>query len=119
MLRNLPVLLDGYKLMVTEDPTVKMYEKDGKQVLATDAEGASLYTVTLFVKPPADSSGRMGKGMEVKVTLETDPGEVGEGSRVELVNPRISQWEIDGRAGVSWRATGVKPASPQRAVTAA
>ena len=50
------------------------------------------------------------------MTLETDPGEgFEEGMRVELVNPRVSAYQMtldDGRelSGVSLKATGLIPA---------
>jgi hypothetical protein len=120
MLRNLPVLLEGYRLMVAEEPMIKTREENGRDVPVTDRDGATLFTVSVFVKPPADEKGRSGKGLEVKVTLETEPGEEIEyASPVELINPRISQWEMDGRAGVAWKATGVKLVRPQRAASAA
>ncbi|GAB3901483.1 hypothetical protein ACFQ1S_04320 [Kibdelosporangium lantanae] len=122
MLRNIPVVLEGYKVQVTEAPTVKMFEENGKQVVATDSrDGATLYVVSLFVKPlPDPNTGRTGKGAEIKVTLETDPGqEIEDGDRVQLINPRVSYWENDGRSGMSWRATGLKPVVSTRASSAA
>lgn len=116
-MRNIPVLLEGYKLQVTEAPSTKMFEQDGQQVVATDrATKATLFVVSLFVKPlPDPQTGRAGKGEEIKVTLETDPGDqVQEGDRVELIQPRISFWEVDGRSGLSWRAAGITPVSAGR-----
>lgn len=111
-MRNIPVLLDGFKVQVTEAPTTKMYEDNGKQVVAVDAvTKATLFVVSLFVKPlPDPQTGRSGKGEEVKVTLETDPGDaITEGMRVELINPRVSHWQNDKGAGMSWRASGITP----------
>ena len=116
-MRNIPVLLEGYKLQVTEAPVVKTFEQDGRQVVSTDRDGVQLYVVSLFVKPlPNPQTGRAGKGEEIKVTLETDPGEgIEEGDRVELINARISFWEVDGRAGLAWRASGITPVNVGRA----
>lgn len=118
MLKNIPVELSGHKVQVTEAPMIKMYEDDnGKQTVATAfGSDAALFVVSVFLKPLPDANGRSGKGAEVKVTLETDPGEVAEGSRVELINPRVSHYEFsdkDGRSlsGLSWKATGLKPAA--------
>jgi hypothetical protein len=115
MLRNIPVELSGYKVLVTEDPAVKTREgKNGVAEVVTDYAGATQYVVALFLKPLPNEQGRTGKGAEIKCTLETDPGDVvSEGDRIELINPRVSHWEneIDGRqmSGLAWRATGVKP----------
>nr|WP_051110060.1 hypothetical protein [Saccharomonospora halophila] len=113
-MRNIPVLLDGYKLLVSEEPQVKMRENDkGEPEVVTDWQGATQYVVVLFAKPKAVDGRPAGKGSEIRVTLETEPHEeIPEGSRVELVNPRVSHWEseLGGRtmSGLSWRATGVK-----------
>ncbi len=114
MLRNIPVLLDGYKLMVSEDPQVKTRENaNGESEVVTDWQGVPQYTVALFAKPLPVDGKPGGKGAEIRVTLETEPGEeISEGVRVELVNPRVSHWEneLGGRmmSGLSWKATGLK-----------
>ncbi|UVS78383.1 YdcP family protein [Actinokineospora sp. UTMC 2448] len=117
-MRNIPVLLENFKFQVVEAPTTKMTEKDGRQSVAVDKQtGATLFVVALFAKPlPDPETGRAGKGEEIKVTLETDPGdEIVEGMRVELINPRITFWENEGRSGLAWRASGVTPATAVRA----
>ena len=120
MLRNIPVVLEGFKLRVAEEPTVKMREENGKQVLATDQQGASLFVVALFAKPlPDPVTGRAGKGEEIRVTLETEPSGIEEGDRVELVNARVSHWENEGRSGLAWRATGLKLVAAPSADSAA
>ncbi|MDQ3406201.1 MAG: hypothetical protein M3548_22875 [Actinomycetota bacterium] len=116
-MKNIPVELSGHKVQVTEAPTMKMKQDDktGESTVATSFNGETLFVVSVFVKPLPDANGRVGKGSEVKVTLETDPGEIAEGSRVELINPRVSHWEMsgDGRtsSGLSWKASGLKPAA--------
>lgn len=117
-MRNIPVLLDGFKFVVVEPVGPKMVEKDGRQTVAVDKQtNATLFLVVLFAKPlPDPETGRAGKGEEIKVTLETDPGEeITEGMRVELINPRVTHWENEGRSGLSWRASGVTPATVMRA----
>ncbi|MDU0290725.1 hypothetical protein [Saccharothrix longispora] len=119
-LSNIPVLLDGYTLQVTEIPTVKMRidEQSKQEVPATDREGAQLFTVRLFAKPPAGPTGRRGKGDEIAVTLTTDPGDgFEEGDRVELVDPTVSMWSNDFGAGLSFRAVALVPRA--RSVAAA
>lgn len=109
-MRNIPVNLGGYKLMVTEGPTQKTRERDGVTEIVTDPRTeAVLYTVSLFAKAKGQ------KGEEIKVTLETDPGdEVEDGSLVELIEPRVSPYEfVNGQgekiSGIAFRAVGVKP----------
>ncbi|QUH05400.1 hypothetical protein HUO13_35600 [Saccharopolyspora erythraea] len=115
MLKNIPVLLEAHKARVVEDPTLKMIEKDGQMVPATDPrDGSQQWVVMLYIKPRPTADGRpAGKGSEVKLTLETEPGEeIEDGVVVELINPRVSHWEneFNGRtmSGLSWRATGIK-----------
>lgn len=110
MLKNIPVLLNGYKLQVTEEPTVKMRQDDqGNEIVATDFQGATQYVIYVFAKPLDENGKPRGKGEEIKVTVETEPGDVDGGDRVEFVNPRVSHWQNDFGTGLSWKATGVKP----------
>ncbi|MFD7657904.1 hypothetical protein ACFV4N_28360 [Actinosynnema sp. NPDC059797] len=111
-LSNIPVLLDGYTLQITEVPTLKMRmdEQTKQEVPATDRDGAQLFVVRLFAKPPAGPSGRRGKGDEIAVTLTTDPGDgFEEGDRVDLVDPTVSMWSNDFGAGLSFRAVALVP----------
>lgn len=113
MLKNVPVMLEGYKLRVTEEPALKTYTTDGgAQEIAVDpTTKTNLFVVSLLMKQRATESRSAGKGFEVKVTLEADPGEVDEGQLVELIQPRISQWSMNGREGVAVRAAGLSPVS--------
>ncbi len=110
MLKNVPVVLEGYKLRVAEDPDVKKYTNEtGKEEIQTDNNGAPMYEMPLYMRARPVEGQRTAKGFEVKVTLETEPGpDVVEGEVVELINPRISEWARNNRNGVSMRATGVK-----------
>ncbi|SDP96616.1 hypothetical protein SAMN04487905_1216 [Actinopolyspora xinjiangensis] len=110
---NVPVVLDGYKLQVTEDPVLKMrQDENGNDVAVTDREGVQQYVVMVFGKPRGQDGRPNGRGVEVKVTLETEPGEdITSGATVELINPRLSYWTNDNgkhRCGIAYRATGVK-----------
>jgi hypothetical protein len=117
-MRDLPVILEQYKLTVVEPPAPKMREDDkGKQVVVTDAEGATLFVVSLFAKLQVQRGERAPKGEEIKVTLETDPGDgFPEDTRVKLINPRINAYQIEnnGRvtSGISFKAAGLSPAGP-------
>ncbi len=103
MLRNIPTLLDGYKQLISEPVEVKTFEdENGTRQVATDYQGVTLHVVSLFLKPLPRDGRPQGKGAEVKVTLETEPTEeIPDGARVELINPRVSYWEREGRSGLS------------------
>jgi hypothetical protein len=111
-MRDIPVMLDGYKLTVVDPPAPKVRE-DGTVV--TNRDGVTQFVVSLFAKLRAQPGVRAPKGEEIKVTLETDPGEgFGEDMRVELISPRISAYQIDtpdGRtlSGISFKAMGLTP----------
>ncbi|GAA3044453.1 YdcP family protein [Actinokineospora globicatena] len=126
MLKNIPVELSGHRVRVEEAPTMKMYEDEDTKVqtVAKDFHGAPLYVVSVFLKPLPGPDGRTGKGAEIKVTLETDPGdEFSVGDVVELINPRVSHWERTSKgrttSGLSWKATGIKPVGAAQVASAA
>ena len=114
-MQNIPVVLDGYRMTVVEPPAPKVRE-DGSFV--TNREGVRQFVVHLFAKVRPGPDGRAPKGEEIKVTLETDPGEgFEEGARVALVNARVSPYEITGDngrtvSGLSFRAVALAPAVP-------
>jgi hypothetical protein len=114
--RDLPVILDGYKLTIVEPPAPKMRDDgNGNLVPVTDRQNARMFVVSLFAKQRVQPGQRAPKGEEIKVTLETDPGEgFGEDARVALVNPRINAYEIrDGErtiSGIAFKAAGLAPA---------
>lgn len=113
-MRDIPCDLGGYTLMVTEAPEIKTFEKDGKTEIVIDqATKAQMYVISVFAKrrPTPD---RKFKGEEIKVTIETDPGELDTGTYIELINCRVSPYNMksdsgDTIAGISFRATGVTP----------
>ncbi|GAA3218376.1 hypothetical protein GCM10017691_01140 [Pseudonocardia petroleophila] len=116
-MRDIPVVLDGYKLTVVEPPAPKMREDgNGGWLPVTNRDGVTQFVVSLFAKLRTAPGQRPQKGEEIKVTLETDPGEgFGEDSRVALVNARINAYQIDspdGRSisGISFKALSLAPA---------
>jgi len=91
-MRDLPVDLGGYTLIVSEAPSVKKREQDGQTIEVVDRlTNTKMFTVSLFAKLRAEGpGGRRAKGEEIRVTLETDPGEgFDEGASVALVNARV------------------------------
>lgn len=107
-MKNMPIVLNGYRLMLTELPTLKTREVGGQTEVVIDRETkAQLFVATLFMKARGE------KGEEVRVTLETDPGDgFDEGDIVDLVDPRASFYSFRNdkggiTAGVAYRATGL------------
>jgi hypothetical protein len=110
-MRNIPVDLSGYRLMVSEDPEMKTRKVDGRDEVVTDRDtGATKFTVALLVKTKGQ------KGEEIRVTLDSDPGEgfsEEEGTRVELIDPRVSPYSFKNDrgetvSGLAWGAAGMK-----------
>jgi hypothetical protein len=108
-MRDIPVVLTGWRLMVTEEPALKTREVDGASEIVTDRDGVSQFVVSVFAK----SKGQ--KGEEIRVTLSTDPGEGFEdGTLVELVGATVSPYSFKNAkgetvSGLAWRAMGLKP----------
>jgi len=124
-MRDIPVVLSGYKCTVVDPPVPKTRDDGaGGQVVVTDRNGVTQFVVSLFVKQRVAAGERAPKGEEIKVTLATDPGPgFDEDTRVELVDPRISPYQIDspdGRSisGLAFKAVGLKPATPAPLPTA-
>ena len=118
-MKNLPVVLDGYKLTVVDAPAPKTREyANGAQIPVTDRDGVTQFVVSLFAKLQVGPGERAPKGEEIKVTLTTDPGnEFPEDARVQLIDPRINPYSIesgDGRtvSGIAFKAMGLRPAHP-------
>jgi hypothetical protein len=109
-MRNIPINLGGYRLMISEAPTMKTRKgKNGQDEVVTDNDGVTKFVVSLFAKIKGQ------KGEEIKVTLATDPGDgFDEGELVELVNPVASPYSFKNDrdetvAGIAFSAAGLKP----------
>ena len=118
-MRDLPVVLSGYKCTVVDPPGPKTRDDgSGNPVTVTDRNGVVQFVVSLFVKQRVQPGERSPKGEEIKVTLATDPGPgFEEDTRVELIAPRINSYQIDtedGRSisGLAFKALGLKAATP-------
>ncbi|GDY28766.1 hypothetical protein [Gandjariella thermophila] len=107
-MRDIPVNLGGFKLRITEEPSMKMRERDGQKEPVT-VDGVRQFTVSLFAKRPGQ------KGEEIRVTLPADPGEgFEEGDLVELIDATVSPYSFtNGRgetvSGMAFKAAGLKP----------
>lgn len=109
-MRNIPINLGGYRLMIAEPPTMKTRKgKSGQEEIVTDDEGVTRFVVSLFAKIKGQ------KGEEIRVTLATDPGEgFDDGDFVELVEPTLSPYAFKNDsgetvAGIAFSAKGLKP----------
>jgi hypothetical protein len=119
--RDLPVIMEQYRLTIVDPPGPKLRE-DGS--VMTDRQGATQFVVSLFAKLQAQPGQRVPKGEEIKVTLETDPGDgFHEGMRVALVNPRINHFQMENKddngrvrvtSGISFKAGALVPAAAPR-----
>ena len=91
-MRDIPVVLSGYKLTVVEPPAPKTRDDgNGGQIAVVDRQGVTQFVVSLFAKLRVQPGERAPKGEEIKVTLATDPGEgFGEVTRVELVDALLN-----------------------------
>ena len=119
-MKNLPVDLRGFKLMVTEAPEMKTrVDRETGQVTPVTEYGSDepQFVVVLFAKAKeVGASGRRDKGEEIKVTLPRDPGEgIEEGMLVELSGATVSPYEIKNDAGyitmsgLSYKARTIVP----------
>ncbi|WP_337826558.1 hypothetical protein [Pseudonocardia sp. UM4_GMWB1] len=118
-MRDLPVVLDGFKLTVVEPPAPKTrQDANGADVPVTDRDGVAQFVVSLFAKLQVQAGQRAPKGEEIKVTLTADPGEgFGEDTRVQLIDAKINPYSIespDGRtvSGIAFKAMGIKHSAP-------
>jgi hypothetical protein len=123
-MRDIPVDLARFRLMVSEEPAVKMKRvegsKTGEQEPAVNTRtGEVQYAVSIFVKAQGE------RGEEIRLTLPADPGEgFAEGSLVELVAPSVSYFKFKNErgedvSGISFRAEGLKPVRVGKASAAA
>ncbi|MGA6165162.1 hypothetical protein [Amycolatopsis magusensis] len=109
-MRNIPVNLSGYRLRISEPPAMKMRKKDGREEVVTDGTtGEAKFAVALFVKAANQ------KGEEIRVTLDSDPGEsFEEGQVVELIDAQVSPYSFKNDknetvSGIAFSAMGIKP----------
>ena len=121
-MQDIPVNLGGFKLIVSEEPAMKMREdrETGEMVPVTDRQKVTQFVVSLFAKPIPTPGQMPRKGEEIRVTLSSDPGEgFEEGMRVELINAVANLYSMPDRedprkiasAGLWFKADGLKPAA--------
>jgi hypothetical protein len=117
---EIPVLLSAYKLSIVEPPCPKTKQTDdGRETVVVNRDGVTQFVVSLFAKLRPVEGRRSRKGAEVRVTLETDPGDgFPEGAEVELISPRVRAYQMGSgenmRSGLSFKAAGLTPAHTPR-----
>lgn len=115
-MQDIPINLGGYRLLVTEAPSMKMRENAaGELEPVVNRSGEMQYVVSLFAKPASQPGQRAAKGEEIRVNLPGEPAEeCPEGTYVELVGAVVNTYEVrgdEGRVsfGLWFKAQGVKP----------
>lgn len=117
-MKDLPVVLTGYSLMLSEPIAPKMKTgDDGVARQSVSWDKVPLFQAVMFAKPDfIDGQQRQGKGEEIRVTLACDPGDGFEpGDYVQLVSPTVSHYLIDDKqkgrvtAGLLFNALGLTP----------
>lgn len=98
-------------LMCVVAPEVKTDPTSGEVKL--DRDGRRQWVVGVAVREPGSR-----KPVVVDVTTGTEPRGIGEGSPVRLMGLTASQWEMEGRSGISWKADEVLPAANPAAAPA-
>lgn len=103
-LKNLP--LDAAKLgpalCIAVAPKTDL---DGVQRI--DKDGVATWTVSVAVAPPDG-----GRAAMLEVAVPGEPVGLGMGMQVSFVNLEGFFWEMNGRAGIAFRADAVVPAPP-------
>ncbi|SDT11939.1 hypothetical protein SAMN05216371_1331 [Streptomyces sp. TLI_053] len=103
-LKNLP--LDAARLGVALCVSVEAKTDPETGVIKTDRDGKAVWAVGVAVRP----EGRKTALIEVSVTGEPSGIEVGQ--VVSLVGLEAFWWEMNGRAGLAYRAESVVAAPP-------
>jgi hypothetical protein len=96
-----------FGLICVSEPKAKTAFGTGEPSIDQDS-GQPLYVVGLSVR--VDDARR---AEFIEVTVIGEPRGVTEGTRVRLVGLTARKWEIDGRAGESYRAAAVLPAGSE------
>lgn len=91
-------------LMCVVGPEVKTDPTTGE--VKTDRDGRRQWVIGVAVREPGSR-----RPTVIDVTTGTEPQGIGEGSPVRLMGLTASQWEMEGRSGLSWKADEVLPAS--------
>jgi hypothetical protein len=103
-------------LMCVVAPELKTDPTSGE--IKLDRDGKRQWVIGVAVREPGSR-----RPTVIEVTTLTEPERIGEGSPVRLMGLTASQWEMEGRSGISWKADevllGAAPAAPVAAAAPA
>ncbi len=91
-------------VMCVVAPEVKTDPTSGE--VKVDKDGRRLFVVGVALREPGSR-----KPSVIEVTTATEPRGIGEGVPLRLMGLTASQWEMEGRSGISWKADEVLPAA--------
>ncbi|MEO3854626.1 hypothetical protein [Acrocarpospora sp. B8E8] len=109
-MRNIPVDLSALAFIVAGEPEPKIVDRATGEV-KKDAEGRDLYTIPLLPKPNDD---RRNPVIVVTFPSENFPT-IPEGVQVRPVGLAAFFWQMNGRAGLGFRAESIVPAQARAA----
>jgi len=105
--RNIPVDVSGLSFMVAGEPEPKILDRDTGEI-KTDREGRELYTIPLLPKPNDDR-----RNPVIMVTFPSvDAPNIPEGAQVRPVGLAAFFWQMNGRAGMGFRAEAIRVVDP-------
>ncbi|MGW6242140.1 SCO3933 family regulatory protein [Streptomyces sp. NPDC055037] len=95
-------------LMVVVPPEPRVVPDTGE--IRKDREGNSIYVTGVSVRQTGTRRADV-----IEVATPGEPSGLAEGMRVHVADLVAVAWEIDGRKGTSFRASGIAPAAPAQA----
>jgi hypothetical protein len=112
-MRSIPVRDSAFAgLVCVMAPEAKLLDMDTGEVKKDRRSGQTVWTVGVCAMRGRDSS-------VIQIAVVGEPGGLGVGMPVRVVDLEATPWERDGRSGIAWRAEKVLPAvAPSPAPTA-
>lgn len=103
-MRNIPVDITNLEFTVAGEPEAKLVDRATGEV-KRDAEGRELYTIPLLPKPNDDR-----RNPVIMVTFPSvDFPDIPQGIQVRPVGLSVFFWQMNGRAGMGFRAEAIRP----------
>jgi hypothetical protein len=92
-------------LVCVSAPEARLNPETG--IARTDRDGNTLYIVGVALRRTGTR-----KASVIDVQTSVEPVGIAEGTPVKIVDLDVSQWEIEGRHGLSYKAAHIIPATP-------
>ena len=86
-------------------PEAKLVDLDTGEVKKDRRSGQTVWTVGVCAMRGRDSS-------VIQIAVVGEPGALGVGMPVRVIDLEAAPWERDGRSGIAWRAQAIVPATP-------